>query len=102
MIIFKGRNAWLLVAFATASFHQIEHFYLFWINKVDNTFYLSGGAAGIMGHYGLIGSPLDRPYLHYTYNFIITVSLLIAVWDEARRVDRKRARAFEAQPGASA
>ena len=48
-----------------------------------------------MGHYGLIGSPLDRPYLHYTYNFIVTVPLLIAIWDEARhtdRVDRIRAR----------
>jgi hypothetical protein len=97
VIIFKGRNTWLLVAFAAASFHEIEHFYLFWINKVDNTFYLSGGAAGIMGHYGLIGSPLDRPYLHYTYNFIVTVPLLIAVWDEARRVDRDQAAREKAQ-----
>jgi len=86
--IFKGRNLWLCVAFAAASLHQIEHFYLFWIYHVDNNLYLSGGFAGIMGKDGLIGSPLDRPYLHYTYNLIVLVPMVIAVWDEARRVDR--------------
>ena len=89
-IIFRGRNVWLWVAFAAASFHQIEHFYLFWLHLSDNAFYLSGGFAGIMGSNGLIGSPLDRPYLHYTYNLIVLVPMLIAVWDDARRVDRLR------------
>ena len=88
-IIFKGRNVWLWVAFAAASLHQIEHFYLFYLDKFENTFYLSGGVAGIMGDHGLIGSPLDRPYLHYTYNVIVLVPLLIAFWDEARWMDRK-------------
>src|SRR3954447_26942655 len=92
VIIFRGRNIWLVVAFAAASFHQIEHFYLFWINHADKTFYLSGGAAGIMGHFGVIGSPLDRPYLHYTYNFIVLLPMLIAIWDEARRVERDEAK----------
>jgi hypothetical protein len=87
-INFKARNAWLWVAFAAASLHQIEHLYLFWLYIVENTVYLSGGAAGIMGHHGLIGTPLDRPYLHYTYNFIVIVPMLIAFWDEARHVDR--------------
>ena len=86
--IFKGRNLWLCVAFAAASLHQVEHFYLFWIYHADNNLYLSGGFAGILGKDGLIGSPLDRPYLHYTYNFIVLVPMVIAVWDEARRVDR--------------
>ena len=87
-ITFKGRNAWLWVAFGAAALHQIEHFYLIYINLFDKTVYLSGGAAGIMGHYGLIGSPLDRPYLHYTYNFIVIVPMLIAFWDEGRYMDR--------------
>lgn len=87
-VIFRGRNPWLWVAFAAASLHQIEHFYLFWLHLSDNAFYLSGGFAGIMGTNGLIGSPLDRPYLHYTYNLIVLVPMLIAVWDDARRVDR--------------
>ncbi len=90
VVIFAGRNAWLVVAFVAASFHQVEHFYLFWLNHADNELYLSGGAAGIMGHYGLIGSPIDRPYLHYTYNFIVFVPMVIAIWDEARRVDREQ------------
>jgi hypothetical protein len=92
VIIFRGRNTWLVVAFIAASLHQVEHNYLFWIDHADNTFYKSGGAAGIMGHFGIIGSPLDRPYLHYTYNFIVTVPMLIALWDEARRVDRDEER----------
>lgn len=87
-ITFKGRNAWLWVAFGAAALHQVEHFYLIYINLFDKTVYLSGGAAGIMGHYGLIGSPLDRPYLHYTYNFIVIVPMLVAFWDEGRYMDR--------------
>jgi hypothetical protein len=43
-----------------------------------------------MGKYGLIGTPLDRPYLHYSYNFIVFVPLVIAFWDEARYMDRLR------------
>ena len=38
----------------------------------------------------MIGSPLDRPYLHFTYNLIIVVPMVLAVWDEARRVDEGR------------
>jgi hypothetical protein len=91
-IIFRGRNVWLLVAFVAASLHEIEHLYLFWMYTTDHTMYLSGGAAGILGHYGLIGSPLDRPYLHYTYNFVVFVPLLIAFWDQAREMDRQRPR----------
>jgi hypothetical protein len=91
-VIFRGRNAWLWVAFVAASLHEIEHLYLFWMYVFEHTVYLSGGAAGIMGHYGLIGSPLDRPYLHYTYNFIVFVPLLLAFWDQARYVDRTRPR----------
>ena len=87
-IIYKARNAWLWVAFAAACLHQIEHFYLLWLYIAQHTVYLSGGAAGIMGHYGLIGSPLDRPYLHYTYNLIVIVPMLVAFWDEARYTDR--------------
>jgi len=51
-----------------------------------------------MGDEGMIGSPLDRPYLHYTYNLIVFVPMLIAIWDEARHMDRVHAVA----PGAGA
>jgi len=103
VIISRGRNLWLCVAFAAASLHQIEHFYLFWLYHADNGLYLAGGVAGIMGKDGLIGSPLDRPYLHYTYNFIVFVPMVIAAWDEARRVDRlypKRSESRRTAPSA--
>ncbi|MDQ3435466.1 MAG: hypothetical protein M3481_12450 [Actinomycetota bacterium] len=101
MISFKGRNLWLYVAFVAASLHQIEHFYLFWLYHADNNLYLSGGFAGIMGKGGLIGSPLDRPYLHYTYNFIVFVPMVIALWDEARRVDRHHPRRADPRSAAA-
>jgi hypothetical protein len=88
IMVMRGRNAWLWVAFVAASLHEIEHLYLFWQHVFDSNFYLAGGFSGIMGHHGLIGSPLDRPYLHYTYNLIVFVPMLIAIWDEARHMDR--------------
>jgi hypothetical protein len=87
LLIFKGENKWLWVAFAAASLHQVEHFYLFYLNSFQEPFYSSGGFSGIMGENGIIGSPLDRPYLHFTYNLIVVVPMLIALWDEARKVD---------------
>jgi hypothetical protein len=89
LIVFRGRNPWLWVAFGAASLHQVEHFYLFWMYQVHGAFYAQGGFAGIMGANGLIGSPLDRPYLHFSYNLIVVVPMVIALWDQARRVDQQ-------------
>jgi hypothetical protein len=89
VVIFRGRNTWLWIAFVAASLHQIEHLYLFWIYQVHPSFYAQGGFAGIMGDHGLIGSPLDRPYLHFTYNLIVVVPMLIALWDAAREADKR-------------
>jgi hypothetical protein len=85
--LLRGGNHWLWVAFAAASLHQIEHFYLFWLNTAHESIYTQGGFAGIMGEGGLIGSPLDRPYLHFAYNFVVVVPMAVALWDEAVRVD---------------
>ena len=90
LVIYRGRNPWLWVAFIAASLHQVEHFYLFYIYQAHESFYAAGGFTGIMGESGIIGSPLDRPYLHFTYNFIIVVPMVLALWDQARRVDRSR------------
>jgi hypothetical protein len=87
VVLFRGANKWLWVAFAAASLHQIEHFYLFWMYLADRATYTAGGFAGIMGNGGVIGSPLGRPYLHFSYNMIVIVPMLIALWDQARRVD---------------
>jgi hypothetical protein len=87
LILFRGQNKWLWVAFAAASLHQVEHFYLFWMYLTDRAAYAAGGFAGIMGSGGVIGSPLGRPYLHFSYNVIVIVPMLIALWDQARSVD---------------
>jgi hypothetical protein len=94
LLVFKGENKWLWVAFAAASLHQVEHFYLFWLNSFQGAHYAAGGFAGIMGENGIIGSPLDRPYLHFTYNLIVVVPMVIALWDQARKVDER----FRTQP----
>jgi hypothetical protein len=80
------RNRWLWVAFAAASLHQAEHVYLYFVYLADMEFYASGGLAGILGKGGVIGTPLARPYLHFTYNFLVTAPMVIACWQEARRV----------------
>ena len=99
VVIIRERNVWLWIAFIAASLHEVEHLYLFWLHIFDDNFYLAGGFSGVLGDNGLIGSPLDRPYLHYTYNLIVFVPMLIAIWDEARRMD---ARHPEPQPAVTA
>ena len=77
-------NRWLWVSFAAASVHEVEHLYLFYVYLMHKGFYFDGGFAGIMGRNGLIGTPLFRPYLHFAYNVIVVVPLVVAVWFETR------------------
>ena len=90
LVRFRGENRWLWVAFAAASLHQVEHFYLFWMYHAHPSAYAAGGFAGIMGSGGLIGSPLGRPYLHFTYNVIVIVPMLVALWDQAASLQSRR------------
>lgn len=83
---FGRENPWLWVSLAAASLHEVEHLYLFWLRWVDVTFYNNGGYAGIMGRGGVVGSPLGRPYLHFAYNVVVVVPLVIAFWDQSHRV----------------
>jgi len=73
-----SHNRWLYVAFFFASAHEVEHLYLYYIYNFDHAFYLSGGFSGVLGNGGVIGSPLLRPYLHFFYNFLVVVPMLIA------------------------
>jgi hypothetical protein len=79
-------NGWLWVSFLAASIHEVEHVYLFWIYLVDEPFYLRGGFTGILGWDGVIGSPLARPYLHFAYNFVVVVAMVVAFWHQSHRV----------------
>lgn len=86
LYVVRGRNVWLWVAFAVACLHEIEHIYLFWIYLGHRAFYDQGGFAGIMASGGVIGSPLARPYLHFTYNLLVVVPMAVALWEESTRV----------------
>lgn len=86
---FASGNRWLWVAFAAASFHEVEHVYLFWIYHAHPAFYAAGGFEGIMGYDGVIGSPLARPYLHFVYNFHVILPMALAFWDETKRAQRE-------------
>jgi hypothetical protein len=88
---FARGNPWLWVAFLAASVHEVEHIYLFWIYNADPAFYVHGGLEGIMGNGGLIGSPLARPYLHFTYNFLVTAPMLLAFLDQTNQVRDRHA-----------
>ena len=83
---FARGNRWLWVAFCAASMHEVEHLYLFWIYNASPWFYAHGGLEGIMGSGGLIGSPLARPYLHFTYNFLVVVPMVCAFLDQTQHV----------------
>ena len=96
---FGSRNSWLWIAFAAASVHMVEHFYLYWLYVFQNDYWLAGGSAGIMAAGGVIGSPLARPYLHFGYNVLEITPLLVAFVDQAQLVyDHYLARAL---PGLS-
>jgi hypothetical protein len=78
------RNKWILVSLLFSSLHEVEHMFLFYINRTNLDFYQHGGFAGIVGQHGLVGSPLARPYLHYIYNYFVVVPLVMALWDESK------------------
>lgn len=74
-------NRWLWVAFAIAGIHDVEHIYLYTVS-LDPAVAFHGGVNGILASGGLIGGPLQRPYLHFLYNLLEFVPLLAALLDE--------------------
>jgi hypothetical protein len=74
---------------------MVEHFYLYWLYVFHREFWLAGGSAGILGKGGIVGSPVDRPYLHFVYNYLEVMPLVIAFWDQGwLTVDRFLRQAF--------
>jgi hypothetical protein len=81
-----SKNPWLWIAFVAASLHMVEHIYLYWLYVFHQDFWSAGGWAGILGKGGILGSALDRPYIHFVYNYLEVVPLVIAFWDQSWRV----------------
>jgi hypothetical protein len=77
-------NPWLIAVAPLAGWHFVEH-------AVMITAYLQTGVSGtpgLLSSGGLLfgGLPIARPDLHFLYNFVETVPLLVAWSVELRRV----------------
>jgi len=93
---FGRGNPWLWVSFFVASFHGVEHFYLYWLSLTDHQGYVLGASAGILAKGGLVATPLARPYLHLVYNYVEIVPFLLAFWDAGKAL-----RVAGPEPGAA-
>jgi hypothetical protein len=78
-------NRWLIISLIFASLHEMEHVFLFYIDRFHTEFYDNGGLTGILAKGGVLGSPLSRPYMHYIYNYFVVIPLMMAFWDETKR-----------------
>jgi hypothetical protein len=87
------RNPWLPMVVIIAAWHAIEHVYLMSV-------YLATGRAGtpgLLSQGGAIGGglPLIRPDLHFLYNLIETIPLVMAfAWQLKHSYDEWLAKAF--------
>jgi hypothetical protein len=81
---FGRRNPWLWISFFIASFHGVEHFYLYLLYLTDYHNFALAASPGIFAKGGLISTPLARPYLHLAYNYVEIVPFLLAFWDTGR------------------
>lgn len=78
-----GGNRWLWLTFVLSLWHEVEHGYIFW------TYLTTGlsGTPGLLAQGGALhgGLPLSRPDLHFLYNLIETLPLMIAFLYQVRR-----------------
>jgi len=76
------RNSWLVAVTPLAAWHLVEH-------SLMIATYLQTGVSGtprLLSSGGLLfgGLPITRPDLHFLYNFVETVPLLVAWFVEVR------------------
>jgi len=78
-------NKWLWIAMIAASLHEVEHVFLFYLDRFHTAFYDAGGTSGIVAKGGIFDGPYSRPMLHFIYNFFVVIPLCMATWDETKR-----------------
>jgi hypothetical protein len=82
LLVHDRSNRWLVFAAAFASWHLVEH------DFIMRTFLETGipGSPGLLASGGLIsgGLPLSRPDLHFLYNLVETVAIVIAYLTQLR------------------
>jgi hypothetical protein len=68
-------NGWLRLALLLAGWHELEHAYILSVYLQTGI----SGTPGLLSSGGLIGGglPLSRPDLHFLYNLVETVPLLL-------------------------
>ena len=85
VFIFR-KNPWLWVLLVISVWHEMEHVYIMSI------FLHTGhiGAPGLLARGGAIGGglPLSRPDLHFFYNFLEEIVLIIAYLYQIQRLPR--------------
>ena len=82
LVIRYRSNVWLWIAFALATWHQIEHVYVLSVYLYTGL----AGSPGFLSKGGLIagGLPIVRPVLHTLYNVIEIIPLTIGFIREVR------------------
>jgi hypothetical protein len=78
-----GSNRWLWLTFALSAWHELEHAYIFSVYLTTGV----SGTPGLLSSGGLLfgGLPLARPDLHFLYNLVETVPLVLAFLTQVRR-----------------
>jgi hypothetical protein len=81
-------NLWLWLTAAVSTWHGIEHVAIIWPYLTTGL----RGAPGLLAQGGLIGGglPLSVVELHYYYNLLETVPLVLAFFAECKRVYDER------------
>lgn len=82
---FGTRNPWLMLSLAAATAHEVEHMFIFYAYVFNYPFYENGGKNGVFGTGGYIPL-LWRPLLHFGYNTLVVVPLVIALFYQLRKV----------------
>lgn len=75
LLLWKFRtNRWLWVALVTAVLHEFEHLYIM------RNFLATGtpGLPGLLGRGGVIDIPLARADVHFLYNFVESIPMMLA------------------------
>jgi hypothetical protein len=84
LVFLFRKNPWLWVLLVISVWHEIEHIYIM------SVFLHTGhpGAPGLLAHGGAIGGglPLSRPDLHFYYNLLEELVLIIAYLYQIRRL----------------
>ena len=89
MLLWRFRaNRWLWLTLVLSAWHEIEHSYIFW------TYLTTGlsGTPGLLAQGGAVygGLPVSRPDLHFFYNLIETIPLMVAFFSQVQRISSTR------------